>query len=172
MRSLSLSPLLLCCLWIAAAAQSTSPPQQKSAAIPSLAVEVQGGKNLPLTVADLAKLPRKEVKAKDRDGKEATYSGVELLEILLAAGAIFGKEFRGVLLGNFVLVEAADGYKAVFAAAELDTGFTDRSVILADTKDGKLLPETHGPWQLIVPDDKKHGRWVRKVTAVRLKSAR
>jgi len=49
---------------------------------------VQGGKNLPLTVADLAKLPRKEVKAKDRDGKEATYSGVELLEILLAAGAI------------------------------------------------------------------------------------
>lgn len=145
---------------------------QKPMAMNALAVDVENGKSLRLTAADLAKLPRKEVKAKDHDGKEAVYSGVELRDILLQAGAVFGKDFRGAHLGNLVLIEAADGYRAVFAAAELDTGFTDRSVILADTKDGKPLPETHGPWQMIVPDDKKHGRWVRQVTAVRLKAAK
>lgn len=144
----------------------------RSASVPILVVEVEGGKSLRLAAADLAKLSRIELKAKDQDGKDSNYAGFLLRDVLTLADAKFGKDFRGAQLGNFVLIEAADGYKAVFAAAELESAFTDRPVILADTKDGKPLPETHGPWQMIVPDDKKHGRWVRQVTSVRLKSAK
>lgn len=167
MRNSILLVFFACILALTGYAQTPKP-----ASTASLAVEVENGKSLRLAAADLAKLSRKEVRGKDHDGKESVYTGVELRDILLLADAKFGKDFRGAQLGNFVLIEAADNYRAVFAAAELDTGFTDKSIILADTKDGKPLPETHGPWQIIAPDDKKHGRWVRQVTAVKLKSAR
>lgn len=171
MRLFAISTVTFCIFVVTGLAQTAKPDSPK-ATINSLAVEVENGKSLRLAAADFAKLARKEVKAKDHDGKESVYSGVELREILLLADAKFGKDFKGAQLANFVLIEAADGYKALFAAAELDAGFTDKSIILADTKDGKPLPDTHGPWQMIVPDDKKHGRWVRQLTVVRLRSAK
>lgn len=142
----------------------------KPASNTTLDVEVEGGASLRLAAGDLAKIARQDLKAKDHDGKDSTFSEFLLRDILLLADAKFGKDFRGAQLANFVLIEAADSYKAVFAAAELESAFTDRPVLLADSKDGKPLPETHGPWQMIVPDDKKHGRWVRQVTAVKLRS--
>ena len=70
----------------------------------------------------------------------------------------------------FVVVEAADGYRAVFALAELDPEFTDRVILLADRRDDKPLPGQAGPFQIIVPGEKKHARWVRQV--IRLKVGR
>jgi hypothetical protein len=34
--------------------------------------------------------------------------------------------------------------------------------------DGKALSENNGPYQIIVPNDKKHGRWVRQVKSIEL----
>ena len=70
----------------------------------------------------------------------------------------------------YVVVEAADGYRAVFALAELDPAFTDRVILLADRRDGKPLSTREGPFQIIVPGEKKHARWVRQV--IRLKVGR
>jgi DMSO/TMAO reductase YedYZ molybdopterin-dependent catalytic subunit len=39
-------------------------------------------------------------------------------------------------------------------------------VLLADTADGKPLPPQAGPLRLVVPDDKRHARWVRQVTRI------
>ncbi len=137
---------------------------------PLLVVEVEGGKSLKLTDVDLAKLPRRELKVKDpHDGKEASYSGVDLREILLLGGAKLGTELRGAQLAAYVQIDAADGYKGVFGIAELDLGFTEKLVILADKKDSLPLPKTHGPWQVIVPDEKRAGRWVRQVVSIRLR---
>jgi hypothetical protein len=136
----------------------------------SIKVEV-GGKVTEMSAADLAKLPRKEVTGKDHDGRESTFSGVEIREILTAAGAKLGADIRGKRLAEYLLVEAADGYRAVYALAELDPEFSADVIILADKQDGKPLDEKNGKVQVIAPADKRHGRWVRQVTALRLRVA-
>ena len=67
---------------------------------------------------------------------------------------------------TYVLVTAADNYQTVFAVAELDPGFTDRVIFLADQRDGKPLSSTEGPLRIIVPGEKRHARWVRQVTTL------
>jgi hypothetical protein len=57
----------------------------------------------------------------------------------------------------------------VYAIAELDAGFTDQIILLADRRDGKpLLPDT-GPWQIIVPNDKRAARWIRQVNRIEVR---
>jgi hypothetical protein len=46
---------------------------------------------------------------------------------------------------------------------ELAPSFTDRTILLADRRDGKPLSDREGPLQVIVPGEKKHARWVRQV---------
>ena len=135
-----------------------------------LIIEVEDGKKLFLTAKDLEKFARREVRAKAHDEKDAVFSGYDLREILLAADARIGKDqLRGKEIGAYLVVEAKDGYRATFSITELSADFTDRVILLADTRDGKPLDEKNGKWQIIVPDDKKHGRWVRQVTALKLK---
>ena len=68
----------------------------------------------------------------------------------------------------YLVVEAADGYRAVFALSELDPAFTDRVVLLADRRDGQPLSMRDGPLQVVVPGEKKHARWVRQVIRLRV----
>ncbi len=133
-----------------------------------LSVKGEAERPLELTAADFAKLPRQSVHAKDHEGKEADYDGVALVDVLKSAGVKFGSDLRGKALANYLVVEAADGYRAVYALPELDAGFTDRVILLADQKDKKPLDDKHGPLQVIVPGEKKHARWVRQVTALKI----
>lgn len=126
---------------------------------------------LKLSAADLAKLPRQTVSAKDHDGKAATFEGVALVEVLRLAGVEFGEKLRGKSLALFLVVEAADGYRAVFALPELDPAFTDQTIILADRREGKALSEAEGQWRIVVPHEKRQARWVRQVIALTLRRA-
>ncbi len=135
---------------------------------PAASIIVNGAVEKPLQLNQeaLAKLPRRTVQANNHDGKPSNYEGVELREILLRAGVPFGKELKGKWLASYVLVEAVDNYQAVFALPELDSLFTDRVILLADVCDGKPLPEKNGAFQMIVPDEKRHARWVRQVKSL------
>jgi hypothetical protein len=82
---------------------------------------------LSLSAEDLGRIPRQTVEAKDHDGKLARFEGVTLTEVLKAAGTPLGERLRGAQLSKCLLVEAADGYRAVFALPELDPAFTMRS---------------------------------------------
>jgi DMSO/TMAO reductase YedYZ molybdopterin-dependent catalytic subunit len=126
---------------------------------------------LKLTAGDLAKLPRRSVRAKAHDGKEALFDGVELGDILKLSGVKFGEQLRGKDLALFLVVEAADSYRAVFALPELDHAFTDRIIILADRRDGKPLAEKEGPTRIVVPDEKREARWVRQVVSLTIRRA-
>lgn len=154
------------CLLIAPAAFGQS--VQPNAPAPDVLLQVGGEVERPLklTAADLMKLPRRTVSAKDHGGKEAAFEGVELVEVLKLAGVKFGEGLRGKSLALFLVVEAADNYRAVFALPELDPAFTDRVMLLADRRDGKPLAITEGPLRIIVPDEKRHARWVRQVTTL------
>jgi DMSO/TMAO reductase YedYZ molybdopterin-dependent catalytic subunit len=126
---------------------------------------------LRLSAADLARLPRTSVRAKDHDGKEAEFTGVALAEVLRLAGAPTGAELKGAALAKYLVVSAADGYRAVFALPELSSDFTDAVVLLADRRDGKPLSSAEGPLRLVVPGDKRQARWVRQVLSLTVRSA-
>ena len=72
----------------------------------------------------------------------------------------------GKALTTYLLVKAADGYQVVFALPELDPGFTDRVIFLADRRDDKPLSPKEGPLRIIVPGEKRQARWVRQVTSL------
>jgi hypothetical protein len=134
-----------------------------------LRVETDNAKPFELKAADLAKLPRREVKGKTHDGAEAMFAGVELREVLKLAGVKFGKEAKGAHLNSFLVVEAADDYRVVFAMSELEADLTDKVILLADTRDGKPLSKAEGNVRLVVPDEKKQARWVRQVVVLKIK---
>jgi len=71
-------------------------------------------------------------------------------------------------LASCLLVEAADGYRVVIALPELDTGFTDKQMVLAFVRDGKPLGEKEGPYRIVIPDEKRMARWVRQVTTLKI----
>ena len=92
--------------------------------VTSLAAEVivKIGEASPvtLTLQDLELLPHQTVTAKDHGGEEASWTGVPLYQVLQKAGLSLVDSLRGPVLAQYVLVTAADGYRAVFALPELD----------------------------------------------------
>lgn len=131
-------------------------------------VKVTGEVATPLNIdkAELQKFKQVSVTYKDKAGKDHSYSGVLLADILQKAGVTAGAALRGLNLTKYVLAEAIDGYKVVFALVELDKEFTDKQIILANKVDGNALPATEGPFRIIAPDDKKAARSIRQVTAL------
>jgi DMSO/TMAO reductase YedYZ molybdopterin-dependent catalytic subunit len=121
-----------------------------------------------LTAADLAALPHREQTTTDKEGKKHVYRGVALADVLALAGAPAGKAIHGAVLAEAVLATAADGYQAVFALPEIDPDFSPQTILLADRRDGQPLPAHYGPYQLIVPLEKKPARWVRQLTGLRV----
>ena len=137
-------------------------------------IKVQGEVTHPLdlSLADLAKMRRVEVHAADRDGKEHTYSGVPLSDILQQAGVTMGGQLRGENMAKYLLVKSADGYEVLFSLPELDSTFSNRVIILADQVDGSPLPANTGPFRIIVPGEKKPARWIWQVNALIVRFAK
>jgi hypothetical protein len=98
-----------------------------------------------------------------------TFEGVLLSDLLAKVTMPAGENLRGKALAQYLVVEATDGYRAVFALPELDPAFTERRVYLVTKRDGKPLSEKEGPFRIVVPDEKRPARWVRQVTAMRVK---
>ena len=125
-------------------------------------------KPLKLSAKELSTLKSSEVKAKDRDGKEHTFKGVMLWTILDSAGVTLGKDLRGENLAKYVLVKASDGYEVIFSLPEIDPEFSDKIILLAYEVDGKPLAASEGPFRLVVPQDKKHARWIRQLNSIQI----
>ena len=134
----------------------------------SISIRGTTGKPLTLTLEEMRKLPSVEVEATDRKGMKARYKGVAVTELLKKVGAAQGETLRGEWLRAFVTVEAHDEYRVVFALTEFDADFTDRVIILAYERDGEPLGAQTGPFQIIVPGEKKQARWVRMVKEIRV----
>jgi DMSO/TMAO reductase YedYZ molybdopterin-dependent catalytic subunit len=142
--------------------------QQKPA---SLRIDGLVEKQGTFDAKSLAGLKRLTLKVDDH-GEPAVYEGVSLTEVLALAGAPVGEKMRGAQLSLVVVAKAADDYVVTYSLAELDPGFTDRVAILADRRDGKPLAENAAPFQIIVPGEKKHGRWIRQVVSLTVKETR
>lgn len=116
---------------------------------------------LSLSANDLAAMPRQTVSIPAPDGGKISYEGVSLFDILQKAGAPSGNKLRGKALSTYVLAQAGDGYQVAFTLGELDPQFGNETVVVADRRDGKPLPEKQGPFRLVCPNDKEGARSVR-----------
>jgi len=136
----------------------------------ALQVVNEAGKTITFTAADLAKLPQKEIEARDHKGDQAKYTGVLLASVLTQAEVALGAPLKGKLLANYLVVEAADKYRVVFSLPEIDPDWTDNTVLLATALNGEPLDEAHGPLQIIAPGEKRHSRWVKQVVKLAVRS--
>jgi len=74
----------------------------------------------------LRAMPRKTLKVTNpHEGKEETYEGVLLSDLLKRAGVASGKDLRGAALATYILAEASDGYRVVFSIGEIDPDVHD-----------------------------------------------
>ena len=74
-------------------------------------------------------------------------------------------------MAAYALAEGADGYRVSFSLAELDPGFQDSQVLVADTMNGEPLGDKVGPLRLVVPQDKRPARWVRMLRSIKVMDA-
>jgi hypothetical protein len=133
-----------------------------------LTVQTDSGKQVLLSRTDLEALPHVKVTASEHSSGPVNFEGVALKSVLEKAGIGFGESMKGKWLSNCLLVEAADGYRAIIALPELDPAFTDKQVLLAFLRDGKPLGEKEGPYRIVIPDEKRMARWVRQVTLLKI----
>lgn len=157
----------------AVAGQAVAPAPQAPAAAAPTALAIAGDVATPQTIspADLKAMPRKTVEIKE-DGRVTTYEGVLLSELLKRAGVPGGADLRGNAVATYLLASASDGYQVVFSLAEVDPGFTNNDVIVADTVDGKPLFAYQGPFRIVAPKDTRGARSIRmlqRIEVVRLR---
>jgi DMSO/TMAO reductase YedYZ molybdopterin-dependent catalytic subunit len=154
-------------------AQAVNPSSTPAAGVDSKPLGAQlsvGGDvqtPLSLSLADLSAFPRKTLKVmNEHTGKEETYQGVPLAEILKRAGVPQGSALRGAALATYVRAEGQDGYSVIFSLAELDVGIQDSDVMVADTMDGGPIGDKLGPFRLVAPHEKRPARWVRMLRSI------
>jgi hypothetical protein len=133
-----------------------------------LTIQTDSGKQVLLNRADLEALPQVKVTASEHSSGPVNFEGVTLKSVLEKAGVVFGESMKGKRLSNCLLVEAADGYRAVIALPELDPAFTDKQTLLVFLRDGKPLGEKEGPYRIVIPGEKRMARWVRQVTTLKI----
>ena len=166
MRRMFLIAAILLCPGVSARAQQT--PASKPSTGPS-DFKISGAVTTPLdlTVADLKGMPRRTLRVENPHSKKTeVYEGVRVEDLLQKAGVPQGEQLRGPAMATYVLVEAADNYRAVFSLAELNSSFQDSEIILADTMDGAPIPAALGPFRLVAPHEKRPARWVEMVKSL------
>ena len=130
--------------------------------------------HLPVAVTpeEFRALPHVTVKVHNgHSDADETYSGVLLSALLAKVNAPTGHELRGESMTCYVVATGSDGYSAVLSLAEIDPEFRAGQVLVADSRDGKPLGKS-GPYQLIVPDDKRPARSVHNLNSIAVQQAR
>lgn len=131
----------------------------------SPAFTISGQVNTPRSYAlqDLQVLPSTDLEVEyiaAGQTEHSTYTGVRLLDLLMAAGPQFDVSQRNESLRWYVLVTATDSYQAVVSWGEIDPSFGAQNVLVAYQENGQPLGPDDGMARLVVPGDKHGGRSV------------
>jgi hypothetical protein len=150
------------CLALGLATPAPARAQAATAAAPDATLVIAGDVTQALTITpgDLKAMPRTTVTVSE-EGRQVSYEGVLVGELLKRAGAPVGRDLSGKAVATYVRASAKDGYQVVFSLAELDPGFTPSDIIVADTIDGKPLFDYQGPFRIVAPHDKRGARSIR-----------
>jgi DMSO/TMAO reductase YedYZ molybdopterin-dependent catalytic subunit len=135
---------------------------------PSVLVET-GVRQKTFSAIELSALPQDTIRARIHESPEQVFVG-PLLSALLRDAGVRLDSLRGRALSQYVVIEARDNYHVVFSIAELSSAFTPRRIILAVSVDGHPLSAEEGPVRLVVEGELRPARWVRQVSAIRVRS--
>lgn len=158
-------PIFLLLLFLNSCGEST---KAQSEEIPSIAFSGEFPIPFNLSLEELKAMPQIEIPGKDKDEETHQFQGVLLIDLLKKAGLEFGTGLKGKNQAQYLLVEAADGYKVVFSLPEIDPEFSGKQILVAHSRDGIPLEEEVGPFRFVVPEEKLHARWIREVKAIKL----
>lgn len=102
-----------------------------------------------------------------------TYVGVALIDLLNAAGIVVDPTVKNDILHKYVVVEGTDCYETVLSLGELrpDFGGSAQVMVAYATGDGSPLSIDEGAARLVVPGDKKGGRYVSNIARITVRSA-
>jgi DMSO/TMAO reductase YedYZ molybdopterin-dependent catalytic subunit len=156
--------------------QAPSNPSQ--GAQPSTSFTVSGLVQHPTTYdrASLSALPSATEQVSYTSAGQpvtASFTGVPLWTLLLAAGLVTDPAIKNDELRDYVLATGSDGYEATFSLGELDprfgggSGLTD---LVAFDENGSPLG-SDGFARLVVPGDAAGGRYVSNLVSLQVLSA-
>jgi hypothetical protein len=128
-------------------------------------VRINGPRSITANATDLAAMPRTTLKVASR-GRDVVYEGVSMRELLTRVGVPVGD---GNLAQVGVVVTGADGDQLDFRVSQLDPAFTSRVAVLADRKNGAPLAGNEAPFQLVLSEDERGGRWMRQVVSIEIR---
>jgi len=75
-------------------------------------------------------------------------------------------------MAGYVVVIAEDGFRAVYALAEIEPRFSpERRILVADSLNGEPLGEKFGNLRIANRGEGAFSRWVRKVVALEVRLA-
>jgi DMSO/TMAO reductase YedYZ molybdopterin-dependent catalytic subunit len=142
---------------------------------PALIVEGNVENRLSLTLADLRRLPVREVEDVRQvrmAGAPATdsaavrrYTGVLLRDVITAAKPV--EKARHDLRRSIVVATATDGYMAVFSWAELFLSPIGDGAMVVFERDGAPLAANEGPFAIVSLKDTqpgpRHVKWLERL---------
>lgn len=130
-----------------------------------IVVRVNDAPPVRIESVDFETLPRHTALLNDH-GKQISYQGALLHDVLAKAGVDFGKGLRGKQLSTYVAAVATDGYEVVFSLADFDTTIADSGIIVADKRKEKALDAKEGPLRIIVPHDQRAARSLKMLQEI------
>jgi DMSO/TMAO reductase YedYZ molybdopterin-dependent catalytic subunit len=98
-----------------------------------------------------------------------SFVGVPLWDLIREAGIRTQPDRKNDPLRKNVLVTGSDGYKVTLALAEVIPDFGGEPVPVAYQRDGKPLGPEKGMARLVVPHDKRGGRYVNNITRIEVR---
>jgi molybdate transport system substrate-binding protein len=158
---------------VASPAAAPAPGVASSTFAPEVAVKGLVGTPRSFTRADLMQLPPETVAVSFLAGQgttNATFTGTRLLNVFEAAGgAKLPTDSNNAKLRVTIMVTGADGYQVALGWGELDPEFGNAPILLAYDSDGQPLGDKQGMARLVVPEDKRGGRYVSTVKSIELR---
>jgi DMSO/TMAO reductase YedYZ molybdopterin-dependent catalytic subunit len=125
---------------------------------------------MQLSRQELEKMERKTASIMIRDKGPFRFSGVTVFSILEAAGYKLDEPKRGAYLTQYVVITAADGYRAVYSMGEFDPKSKREAPLLVWEQDGAPIKEAEGPYRLVIPDNAHTSRWIRQIKSIAVRN--
>jgi DMSO/TMAO reductase YedYZ molybdopterin-dependent catalytic subunit len=101
--------------------------------------------------------------------ERGSFVGVPLWALIHEAGVKVQPGRKNDVLRKYVVVTGSDGYQAVVGLAEILPDFGGQPVLVAYERDGKPLGPDQGMARLVVPRDKRGGRYVSNIVRIELR---
>jgi DMSO/TMAO reductase YedYZ molybdopterin-dependent catalytic subunit len=98
-----------------------------------------------------------------------SFAGVPLWDLIREAGVRMQPGRKNDPLRKYILVTGSDGYQVTLALAEVIPEFGGEPVLVAYLRDGKPLGPEEGMARLVVPHDKRGGRYVSNIARIEVR---